>query len=623
MISTREDIDVLLVGAFPTEQELEGDPRIIINKQNSIQFRLKVISEAPRDLRKQFFTCYGSQIEGWEDTPTLDKEIRLNRFIEYVEDKVFIFQPQLRQEEGRTHYNVSTARFPIIKNRPKNVGENSNFIPIPYANDYSTFEFETRLLESRTIGELGKYQNYETPQFVLNGEYLYGEFLDHKRVSTGLILLADKINKLKFQPDIYEGYVLIHKDIVFIDSVLCRQKLPKWFAEKGNTVTGEVLYHRMEEDYSQDPNHEHITSFIKEGDFIEHLKNTVTLNNLFYDKKELTNFHVAIKTGSLVLLSGMSGTGKSKLVDMYAKALGIFETEQYKVISVKPNWTDDSDLIGFLDTLNNIYRPADSGLVDLLIEAQDNENHIYLINFDEMNLARVEHYFSQFLSVLEMEVGQRKLSLYNPKLKDKVFNSSHYPPEIEIGENVFFTGTINIDESTHQFSDKVLDRANLIKSKVTTFDTWMENAFKPLETSKSIPVISYNDFSKWKNRDKQPVLTNDEINFLQDYHDDLQKVDSMFGIGYRIIVQIDKYLKNIPDTTLVTRKEAFDYQFAQRVLPKLKGSEQQLEKILGNLNAKGQLFDWLDIYTTVSDFTISRQILEQKLRELIYHGYTS
>ena len=194
---------------------------------------------------------------------------------------------------------------------------------------------------------------------------------------------------------------------------------------------------------------------------------------LSYSLKDLINFHTAMKSSNLVLLAGMSGTGKSKLVNAYRRALGL-DSEQFTFISVRPSWTDDADLIGYADTLNMVYRPGDSGLVNVLKQAEKEEDKLFIICFDEMNLARVEHYFSQFLSILEMEPGQRQLRLYNDELANRLYNSAQYPPSITIKKNVMFVGTVNLDESTHHFSDKVLDRANVIELDVLNFDLLMD-----------------------------------------------------------------------------------------------------------------------------------------------------
>ena len=439
---------------------------------------------------------------------------------------------------------------------------------------------------------------------------------------------ADKARKLKFNPENYNGYLINYNSkISFISEDLIINIIPQLIKDKGSLITGIFEYCEEENKDTSEINNDdtdfQINKITKEQDFLEFFRENIKKANLVYDERDLISFHTSIKTGSLVILNGMSGTGKSKLVDVYAESLGINNTTlcQYKMIPVKPNWNDDTDLIGFLDTVNNIYRPAESGLVDILIEAQ-NSDKLYLICFDEMNLARVEHYFSQFLSVLEMELSSRRLTLYNPKLKERVFNSTKYPPEIEISDNIIFVGTINTDESTHQFSDKVLDRSNLITSNMVPFLDWKNKAFEPINKSKPLNIISYSDFNGWRNREKQPIISEKELEFLQALHNNIQSIDSMKGIGYRIIVQIDRFLKNLPDDVVMDRRCAFDYQVVQRILPKLTGTEEQLKGLLGNKNKKGTLFELIDEYKDVSNFEKTRNSFERKLKELIYNGYT-
>ena len=168
------------------------------------------------------------------------------------------------------------------------------------------------------------------------------------------------------------------------------------------------------------------------------------------------------------MLSGMSGTGKSRLTSLYGDALGL-SPQQHLMVSVQPTWTDDSDLLGFLDLSNNVYRPADTGVVDFLLTAERNPDQLFLLTFDEMNLARVEHYFAQFLSVLELDLDKRYLRLYSDQAQGCIYNSCQYPSRIHIGRNVLFVGTVNIDESTYRFSDKVLDRAQVIRLGTVPF----------------------------------------------------------------------------------------------------------------------------------------------------------
>lgn len=122
---------------------------------------------------------------------------------------------------------------------------------------------------------------------------------------------------------------------------------------------------------------------------------------------------------------------------------------------------DDGDILGYVDMKNLVYRSADTGLAELLIDASQHTDKLYIVCFDEMNLARAEHYFAQFISALEKE-GNPVIRLYNPSLAPRLYNGDRYPADITVGSNVIFTGTVNVDESTYHFSDKILDRANVI-----------------------------------------------------------------------------------------------------------------------------------------------------------------
>ncbi|ODA40628.1 AAA family ATPase [Desulfosporosinus sp. BG] len=387
-----------------------------------------------------------------------------------------------------------------------------------------------------------------------------------------------------------------------------------------------------------------------EQTFINDLNQVALSNHLVYDMEDLVNFHIAIKTGALVVLAGMSGVGKSQLVINYARALGLSgvdeageERKQFLFIPVRPHWNDDADLIGFYDAIHKVYRPSETGLVDLLIEAskEDNDDKLYLICFDEMNLARVEHYFSQFLSILELS-EDRYLTLYSEKLAPEVYNRHEYSPRVPIGNNVFFVGTVNIDESSFQFSDKVLDRSNVIRLKIyESLHVWKamfeEKASgkllgKPSEERAQLSPVPGKVFSSWCNNSPTEIgLTDVEIDFLDELNSALRKIDKDRVVGYRIIRQIGSYLKNIPcnveGQSLLDRGKAFDLQLVQRIMTKFKGPECDLEQLFGKYTerdqATSQILQLFDKHQAVSTFSYSREICHKKAKELLDHGYAS
>ncbi len=348
--------------------------------------------------------------------------------------------------------------------------------------------------------------------------------------------------------------------------------------------------------------------------------------NLYYSKKDLINFHTAMKTGDLVILSGLSGTGKSALVDVYARALGIntsanSEDSRMLFVPVRPSWNDDSDLLGYIDLVHMVYHASESGFLDFLIRAQleENKDKIFLVCFDEMNLARVEHYFSQFLSILEQPESQRMLQLYDQQYEERLYNSAKYPSRIAIGDNIHFVGTVNIDETTYHFSDKVLDRANVIELSVLNYAT--EWSKKPYE---SVGTVT------WTNEDYKRLVKSaaekhpgELHSFLWDLHTLFQGASTKYGVGPRVVKSIDKYLANLPqdeDWEDFGQDEGLDYQVGQRILTKLRGPENIWGEILSR-DSEHSIYKVLDKYGSLSRFAKSREIVGQKYKELETYGY--
>ncbi|QFR65426.1 ATPase [Schleiferilactobacillus harbinensis] len=337
-----------------------------------------------------------------------------------------------------------------------------------------------------------------------------------------------------------------------------------------------------------------------------------------------------MESDGLVILSGLSGTGKSQLVRAYAKALGLIigdsqssqSSKKLCFVPVRPFWADDSDLLGYADMVNNVYRPGDSGLVDTLVSANEHKDQLFIVVFDEMNLARVEHYFSQFLSVLEMPLSSRYIRLYNSQLKTRLYNSQQYPDHIAIRDNVLFVGTVNTDESTFQFSDKVLDRSNVISLHILPFNKEYKVADETAISSEQ-GELTTSEYRALGNQDDKKPLTQKEKSLLWDLHVTLNEEDRNLGIGWRIVHQIDSFVRNLPEIDDgVSRGEAIDLQLVQRILTKVRGSQEQLHDLLGTGKEPGKLIQVLDKYTDISTFEQSRLLLTQKTQELTLYGFT-
>lgn len=633
------ELPITIVGVL--HQSTVGNYSVRINRLDILQFEIKPISNVPESLSNiESFTSYASDIASYYDDNVygMSKDDRVVNFIDFIKDKLIIFKPFFK-EGGYACVSNKDQPYPKIITIPKYINLNSRLINIPKNYD-SLIDLEKKLLNNEPISlsnrNISENDNPYIP-IIYNKSYFYGEVFVDNISPKGIVLTTDQTLKrlpLNLDDEKYKGFIVKHLDNIWIENNFLNEEILPWLDKYGQEVNPTLEYDSgMSQNQQEESPIEDL--IIKEEVFIKILKSKALIKNLYYDDETLINFHTALKTKGLIILNGMSGTGKSKLVEIYAQALNIYTRTQFKMISVKPNWTDDSDLIGFVDTINNVYRPAESGLIDILLEAEKHEDDLYLVCFDEMNLSRVEHYFSQFLSVLEMSAEYKKLRLYNPELQNRIYNSNIYKPEITIKDNILFVGTVNIDESTYRFSDKVLDRSNVINICTTTdFSRWILNkdanieeySIKNYVDEAGRTYVEMKDFNSWIKDLKLPNPSSEdelkEIAFFNELNKELQKINSMFGIGYRVLVQIYKYINNIPGFSfdIIDRRKAFDYQVVQKIVPKIRGTYEQLNDLIGQ---DGSILELLDKYIDISEFDETRRMLLYKQKEIETNGFTA
>lgn len=641
---------------------LDNIDRIKIGKNDFLYFWLTPISDFPNSVTEDIsgIQIYANELEKYFffDDRLLSTVERVQALENYLKKSLIICTPTIKksEEDGRIFCQGMDIKV---------VGKNTSFdsemklLPIPVYNQHTQSNIDTQeIFENMLFNEkvVGKTQNYskdsdDYPQYVIwendsSDRVVFGEISGQNVSQYGVQYTVSEESRYQFKLDIEDSEWIeseyIDENIVFIpvDTIAKKIENLKLIHSQGKDKTTdlenihEVLGSKKQfntediEENSVDKLENINKKLNPELEFIQGLKYiTRKQSRLYYESKDLINFHAAMKGDSLVVLSGLSGTGKSQLVTTYAKALQL-STNQLKFISVRPFWEDDSDLLGYADTVNSVYRPGDSGLIDILIEAENYPDNLYLVCFDEMNLARVEHYFSQFLSVLEMESGKRSISLYNADLENRLYNSEKYKPKIAIGTNVLFVGTINTDESTHQFSDKVLDRSNIISLRLVPFAQTEKDDEVLEEMNGKNETLKFDDFKAFRRSSPDNYLKIEEKNMLWEIHLLMNERDKNVGIGWRILKQIDEYLQNIPMNTELSREEALDYQLVQRVLTKIRGSEEQLSDLLGTWDRVGNelevgtLEKILDKYSECSNFKYSRILIKQKSRELALHGFT-
>ncbi len=313
-----------------------------------------------------------------------------------------------------------------------------------------------------------------------------------------------------------------------------------------------------------------IEAFDKQS-FLKHLNNS----GLIFSQKTITRFVSSLITKPFVILSGLSGSGKTKLAQAFAQWI-CQDDSQYCIVPVGADWTNREPLLGFPNALKpEEYIKPDNGALDVIIQANENPDLPYFLILDEMNLSHVERYFADFLSVIE---SHEEIPLF----AEGMVNNG-VPSKLSLPSNLFIIGTVNIDETTYMFSPKVLDRANTIEFRVTKseienfFENQKEVKMSELTTKGASMASSFLDLSQ--NRDFEENDMKQINTTLISFFEQLKKAGAEFG--YRSANEIIRLINQITviDDDL-NNDEKLDIAIMQKLLPKLHGSRRKLTPIL-------------------------------------------
>lgn len=297
------------------------------------------------------------------------------------------------------------------------------------------------------------------------------------------------------------------------------------------------------------------------------VKAYITSRGFSYPEGLIENFYLSLKSKPFVILAGTSGTGKTRLVKLFAEAIGA----DYKQVSVRPDWSDGSDLFGHYD-LNGKF--IEGPVCDCFEMAEANPQKPVFLCLDEMNLARVEYYLSDFLSVIESREKQEDGSILTTGI-------AQY--ETGIPDNLYIVGTVNMDETTFPFSRKVLDRANTIEFNYVDLMPVFDDAFAPQESLKvSNKFLRSEYLILARDCANESVYVNEICGELQAINEILRKANA--HVGYRVRDEIVFYmLENLRDGGILKREEAFDNEIMQKILPRLQGSSASVRDMLCEL----------------------------------------
>lgn len=289
---------------------------------------------------------------------------------------------------------------------------------------------------------------------------------------------------------------------------------------------------------------------------VEEIEAAVKSQGGHYPNGEVRRFHAALNFLNhkhFVILSGLSGTGKTQLALKYARAIhGLTEdTESDPLIfecPVRPEWTDPTGLTGYYDALTNRY-VVPPFLEAVLVATAHRESPVFVL-LDEMNLARVEYYLSDVLSCMETKGA---LQLHSNGIPLEGTTGASIRAELPLPPNLFIIGTINVDETTNPVSDKVLDRASVIDMSIVDVPGFLTSLEAQHPDLKNARVAA------------EPKLT--EIHRLMQPHG--------LGFGYRLIEECVRYHAFDAEHLKTPSIEVTDQLLVQKVLVKLRGAERQ------------------------------------------------
>jgi restriction-modification system family protein len=339
----------------------------------------------------------------------------------------------------------------------------------------------------------------------------------------------------------------------------------------------------------------------------------------------IARYLASVMTKPFVILAGVSGTGKSKLAELvaeyysddaaaagaasatptpgdsfvFAAARGTPSADRFALVAVRPDWIDNQSILGFVNPITQKYESTQA--LDLILRARRDLDAAtskpsaprYFMLLDEMNLARVEHYFSDWLACTESRrlrtdssVTQQAVPLHRAeaqmkttiRLPDGSTEQLTVPAALELPTNLIVTGTVNVDETTYGFSPKVLDRAMVLEFDEVDLDRLRSGSQKSAPTTYRFPAaLSSFRLATRADYARIPAGTHAHLTALND----LLK-GARLHFGYRAANEMGLFMsiynEILPsDDTDVDWVRALDAAVLQKVLPRLSGNRAKLE----------------------------------------------
>ncbi len=322
-----------------------------------------------------------------------------------------------------------------------------------------------------------------------------------------------------------------------------------------------------------------------------------------FSKRLVYSFHTSLKTSSispLTVMAGISGTGKSKLPQLYSRFGGLY----FLSLPVQPDWDSPQSLFGYFNSIEKRFNAT--SLLRVMVSFQKDKNdsekifnlsdRVLLVLLDEMNLAHVELYFADLLSKLEEQRGDNKSQKFEIDL-----GASMPKYEIKLTKNILWSGTMNEDETTKALSDKVVDRGNILSfPRPQKFMRYINK-----ELAQRSPMIKRELWETWSAIKLNSNMTTEISQIIDIYSDAVMQINLALrfanrALGHRVWQSIENYIFSHPivikekdnlEKLKLALKFAFEEAIVLKVVPKLRGIELEKEMLKNCLNPIKEIID--------------------------------
>ena len=336
----------------------------------------------------------------------------------------------------------------------------------------------------------------------------------------------------------------------------------------------------------------HYLYYLQAKELFSELEDEMTIEiSLPSTQDKYTNYLRALRTKPFMLLAGISGTGKSRLVrELAFKSCPNIDDLQadkttpgnYLMIEIKPNWHDSTEILGYYSNISKKYQFTK--FIHFLVKAKKYPNVPFFVCLDEMNLAPVEQYFAEFLSVIETRKKNDNAIVTGTLVEAQRMRELEGWTEgdLTLPDNVFIIGTVNMDDTTHQFSRKVIDRAMTIEMNGDKLANmfgrsgdlcYLDEGVWPLENFKAVHVCA-DEVLKELKQDQANTLKQGLVNKLDAINSCLK--NTPFQLSYRVLNEMCVYAGVLLSEGLTIDAaiaQAVDQITLMKILPRIEGDE--------------------------------------------------